>query len=191
MGTILSYQLIAGGYKILRDGVAWIHQPFDPKQPGFVPFTEAEAKAAAEAFIAAQEAPTAKPNLTFTKSLAFDAAHASACSFDVEKGEIRMPMGASIIDSLDGLGALLDPSGAVIPLDDDFQVPIQGTDAIGTFQGPADYVHGEIKKGILHSAWTPTHMGRYVISEATLNSGLPAESHMSSKGLVIYVRQAI
>lgn len=47
--TSLTYQLIPGGYELLRDGVLWLSQPFKPGVPGFLPMTEVEAIAAAEA----------------------------------------------------------------------------------------------------------------------------------------------
>ena len=52
----LSYQLTATGYQILADGQVWVDQPFKAGTPGFVPYTEAEAQAEAEAFIADYEA---------------------------------------------------------------------------------------------------------------------------------------
>jgi hypothetical protein len=54
----ITYQLTDGGYQILREGVVWIDQPFDPAQSGFVPYANsANAEAAARAFIAEQPAP--------------------------------------------------------------------------------------------------------------------------------------
>lgn len=54
---MLTYLLTATGYQILRNGVLWIDQPFDPEQPGFVPFASPEAaEAAAQAVIAREQA---------------------------------------------------------------------------------------------------------------------------------------
>lgn len=52
----LTYQLIPGGYLVLRDGEPWVHQDYDQSLPDFVPMTPAAAAAEAEAFIAAKNA---------------------------------------------------------------------------------------------------------------------------------------
>lgn len=50
-------EAILGGYRILKDGVAYIEQPFQPELPGFVPYPDAaSALSAAQALIVELEA---------------------------------------------------------------------------------------------------------------------------------------
>lgn len=192
--STLTYTLIPGGYEILQDGRPWIHQPFDPSQPGMLPYPTPEAaEEAAKAKIAelaAVVAPATRPTLVLTSTLAIDSSHAAASKVELDKHEITMPQGASLVDDpTNGIGKLVDAQGHVIPVDATFRLPLQPTDALGAFQGQADYVDAELKKGILHSSWTPEFSGRYVITEATINAGLPEAAKMAFAGLTIYVKR--
>jgi hypothetical protein len=54
---MLTYLLTDTGYQILRNGVLWIDQPFQPGVEGFVPFaTREDAEAAALELIAREQA---------------------------------------------------------------------------------------------------------------------------------------
>lgn len=174
----LTYRLIPGGYEILSDGVLWIHQPFDPTKPGMVPYTPAEADAAARAFIASQEPapqPPAKPLSLILTSLTCEAPQAIV---NEAAGEATIPKASKITARGE-----VRINGAVIAeaFTGAFRLPIIASD------GRERIILATITKGLMEAHWTPSESGKWRITEAGINSALPADRQMTWRDLTVYV----
>lgn len=179
----LTIHLIPGGYEIHKDGVPWIRQEHDPNGHPNEPIPEAQRQSQAEAclaqILAAQTPPPAPPALPHLKvvSIVADEAHAPFCQIDLPNREATCPEGTVLTVS----GEFLNPADEIIPITASFRTPVRASD------GREKVVLVSMAEGIFTAVFKGSASGIWEVSEAGINSALPAAQHMAFAGIKIYV----